>query len=367
VDAARRVAQEVLAPAAEATDRAPLVPGGHLRALAAAGLLGLAGPADAGGAAAGPAVTRAVYESLAGACGVTFFVWVQHHAPVRLLAASANGTLRRHWLAPLCRGDVLGGVAFAYLRRPGPTAVLARPAPGGWVVSGEAPWVTSWGLAGLFAVAARVAVEPATGRDDDDGDVLFFVLAADPPLAAVRASPPLALAAMGASSTVRLSFDDLFVPSGDVVTTLPFSTWRERDRTATSLPHPAPFGVASAAVRLLADHAEATDQPAAAEAASRLAGELDECRAHSYHLVDAGGTDAARPVALVEARAWGLDLAMRSAQALVVAVGGRAMALGHPAQRLLREAAFYSIQAQSLPLRQATLARVTRRQGAPSS
>ena len=370
--AARRLADDLLAPAAEATDQAPVVPPSHLRALADAGLYGLSGPVDAGGAAAPAAVSRLVYEALAGACGVTFFVWVQHHAPVRMLAASANTALRERWLPALCRGEVLGGVAFAYLRRPGPPAVAARPAGGGWVVDGEAPWVTSWGLAGVYAVAAAAG-----------DDVVFFAVPADPPPPAVRASPPLPLAAMAASATVRLAFDGLFVPATDVIATVPLAEWRARDRLATAQPHPAPLGVAARAGRLLSERARDTEQTAVGAAAASLATELDACREHAYGLVADDGHDAGRrgPKAeaglrgpnaeaglarLVQARAWGLDLASRAASALVAATGGGAMALSHPGQRLVREAAFYSIQAQSPELRQATIDRLTRAQGARS-
>jgi alkylation response protein AidB-like acyl-CoA dehydrogenase len=61
---------------------------------------------------------------------------------------------------------------------------------------------------------------------------------------------------------------------------------------------------------------------------------------------------------LIELRAWSLELAVRSASALVAAVGGRSMLLDHPAQRLLREAAFYAIQAQTPPVREAVLRRL---------
>ena len=349
---ARLVAEE-LAPAAEATDRAPVVPQAHLDALSAAGLSGLSGPSDAGGRDASAAVVRQVYETLAGACGVTFFVWVQHHAPVRMLAASENIALRQRWLPALCRGDVLGGVAFAYLRRPGPPAVVARPVSGGWVVDGEAPWVTSWGLAGLYAVAARVA---------GDGPVLFFAVAPDPGSPSLRASPPLALAAMSASATVRLSFDGLRVPGDDVISTVDVTRWHERDQVATAQPHPAALGLTATATRLLARHAETSGQPAVGRAAEALAFELDDCRRHSYCLADETPTDDDQLSRLVEARVWGLDLALRSAQALVAATGGSSMALDHPAQRLLREAAFWSIQAQSGAVRRATLARLEGRQ-----
>ncbi len=359
---AQHLARVLLTPAAEATDQAAVVPRGHLDALADAGLCGLLGPSSHGGHAAPASVTRQVYEALAGACGVTFFVWVQHHAPVRLLAASPNIELRERWLPELCRGSVLGGVAFAYLRRPGPPAVVARPVPGGWVVDGEAPYVTSWGLARLFAVVA--CVEGAgdagdgggRGEGGGTGEAMFFLLDADGAGPSVQASPPLGLAAMGASATVRLGFDGLFVPAADVVRTIDLARWRARDRAGTSKPHPAPLGLATTSIRLLAARAEATPgQAALAGAASALAAELDSCRARSYALSDLVRHDDAHLSELVEARAWGLDVAMRSAQALVAATGGRAMGLDHPAQRLVREAAFWSIQAQSSTLRAATL------------
>ena len=275
---------------------------------------------------------------LAGACGVTFFVWVQHHAPVRMLARSPNHALRDRWLPELCAGRVLGGVAFAYLRRPGPPAVVARAVPGGYEVDGEAPWVTSWGLSGLFSVAARL-----------DDTVLYFLV--EPTSSDLQPSPPLALAAMNASSTVRLAINELFVPADVVLSVMPYADWQAADRIATAQPNPAAFGVASTCVRLLAQHAE--------DAAEVLGAELDECRARSYARAEAGHTDDAHLASLVEARAQSLELAVRAATALVASVGGSAMSAGHPAQRLLREAAFFAIQAQTPALRRATLAQLT--------
>jgi len=355
VTVARGLADTLLAPAAEATDQAPQVPRTHIEALAAAGLCGLLGPPAHGGHGAPPAVTRPVFEALAGACGVTFFVWVQHHAPVRLLASSSNVALRERWLPDLCRGSVFGGVAFAYLRRPGPPAVVARPVPGGWTIHGEAPYVTSWGLARLFAVAA--VVEGAAEADADAA--MFFVVDADEAGPAMRASPPLRLAAMGASATVRLAFDGIFVPEDDVVRTVDLAGWRARDRLATAQPHPAPLGLAVTATRALARRGDESGQSAVVRAAAALPAELDECRTRSYALSDLRSGDESHPHDLVEARAWSLDLALRSAMALVAATGGGSMALDHPAQRLLREAAFWSIQAQSAALRVETLSVVS--------
>ena len=319
---------------AEQTDQAATVPRSSLDALAAAGLFGLSCPPGLP-----PGDTRCIFEALAGACGVTFFVWVQHHAPVRMLAGSANGPLRDRWLPDLCAGRALGGVAFGYLRRPGPPAVVARRVEGGFRVEGEAPWVTSWGLADLYVVGARL-----------DEAAVFFVAPGQAGVG-LRPSAPLPLAAMNASCTVRLAFDGLFVPDDDVIATMPVERWQARDRVVTAQPNPAAFGIAATCVRLLAEQS-----PGAGEDLGR---ELATCRDRAYGLADEGRTEEGHLRRMVEARAWSLELAVRAATALVASVGGRALALDHPAQRLLREAAFFTIQAQTPALRDATLAQLT--------
>ncbi len=314
---------EVLAATAEETDQAPVVPRARLRLLADAGLSDLSSMA--------PAVAREVHETLAGACGVTSFVWEQHHTPVRLLAAARGPG--DPMLARLRAGELLAGIAFAFLRRPGPPAVVATARRGGLVVDGEAPWVTSWGLADVFAVAARMGDE-----------VVFFLLR--PPRDGVDASPPLALAAMNASATVRLRFDGVVVADDDVISVQPYETWQTADRIQSARPRPPSLGLARTCCRLL-------DDPA-------FDAELAACRAHAYALLEDQRTDDGHLSALVAARAWTCELAVRAATALVVAGGGRSILRSDPSQRLLREAAFFMIQAQTADLRAATLARVRR-------
>jgi alkylation response protein AidB-like acyl-CoA dehydrogenase len=305
-----------------------VVPRAHLRLLADAGLYDLLGMA--------PAAAREVHETLAGACGVTSFVWEQHHSPVRMLAGArgaADPTLAR-----LRSGELLAGIAFAYLRRPDPPAMLARTAPGGGlVVDGEAPWVTSWGLADVFAVAARLG-----------GDVVFFLLDGASPPAGVQASAPLALAAMNASATVRLRFENVAVADDDVISVQSYAGWRAGDRLTSARPRPPVFGVARTCCRLLGD--------------ASFQAELDACRSQAYALLDEERDDAniddEHLAAMTGVRAWSCELAVRAATALVVAGGGRSILRSDPAQRLLREAAFFTIQAQTAELRTATLSRL---------
>ncbi len=152
---ATRIAEETLFPAALATDRSQLVGVELLDQLAAAGFYGLVGPAGAGGLEAD--------------------------------------------LEPLCLGTRRAGVAFAGLRRPGPPILVARRAPGGWVLDGTAPWVTGWGRIDVIHVAAR------------DGDQVVWALvdAAEGPSLGIEVLP---LAAVAASGTVTVRFRGHAVP-----------------------------------------------------------------------------------------------------------------------------------------------------------
>ncbi|HWC37671.1 MAG TPA: acyl-CoA dehydrogenase family protein [Acidimicrobiales bacterium] len=354
VRAARSVATTTLSPRAEETDRAYRVPRDNLDALADAGLFGLAAPEPDGAALPSPAVVREVHEALAGACGATFFVWAQHHTPVRLLARTSNVGLRERWLGRLCSGSALGGVMFAYLRWD-QVPLRARRVPGGYRVSGVAPWATSWGMADVFAVAACL----------HDDLVLWFLRdgRADD---AVRPSAPLELVVMQSTSTVRVAFEDLFVPEGDVLLVEPFEAWRHRDRITTSQPSPAALGVADTSLRLLGERAEATPDRTARDTARSLTTEIARSRHMAYRLADMpvptepGDSLETHLARMVEARVSNLDVARTASHALVTAVGGAAMARTHPAQRLAREAMFYFVQAQTAPIEEASLRRLTR-------
>jgi alkylation response protein AidB-like acyl-CoA dehydrogenase len=357
---ARTVADDVLFPRAQATDRAPLVPRRNLDALRAAGLFGLQGPREVrGGLGADHAGARPVLEAVAGGCGATSFVWAQHHGAVRRVAGG-DGPARDRWLPSLCDGSTLAGIGFAYLRRPGPPTVRATRTPGGWRIDGEAPWITGWGLIDALVVMARV-----DDGSPDDGSVVTVVVDRPGDHQRLRAGEPQALAVMASTGTVTLAFDSLEVAEHDVVGVQTDAAWRRRDRLGSAMPPPAPLGIADRAMRLLA---ERPPGPGVAEAAEALGDELQERREAadrvSASIAAAMANDAAEDSDAVVAagaaeRDRGLDLARRATDALVAATGGGAMSLEHPAQRLSREATFFLIQAQTGDLRAASLARLS--------
>jgi alkylation response protein AidB-like acyl-CoA dehydrogenase len=352
VERAGAIADDVLFPRAQETDQAATVPAENLQELREAGLLGLHGPTDVpGGIGADHAAARPVLEAIAGGCGATSFVWAQHHGAVRRVRAG-DGPACRTWLPRLCDGSTLAGIGFAYLRRPGPPAVRAERVADGWRIDGRAPWITGWGLIDALIVMARAA----------DSAVVTVAIDAPGERTELRAGEPQSLAVMGATRTVSLAFDGLEVGDEDVVGVLEHAVWKRRDRLGSSMPAPAPLGIADRAIRLLAE----IRGPFADEAASALAAMLAERRRAADEvarslMASASADDAAFDEAVAEGareRDRGLDLARRATDALVAASGGGAIARSHPAQRLSREATFFLIQAQTGDLRRATLHRV---------
>jgi alkylation response protein AidB-like acyl-CoA dehydrogenase len=304
VERARGIAEDVLFPAAMATDASDLLPRSHLDLLAREGFYGIAGPSDAGGMDLDPSTTSDVVEALASGCLTTAFVWLQHRNPVRAVAASDTPGLREAWLIDLCRGERRAGIALAG-NRPGPPILRASPTTGGGViVNGEAPWVSGWG---------RVDVILATARDDDTVVSVLVDASAAPTLDVERAR----LVGANASGTVTLRFHDHRVPAERVVGREPHAGVLARDAAGLRLNGSLALGLVDRCCRLMGP--------------GPFDRQLLEVRA---------SLDRATPETLPTARAGASELAMRAATALTVADGSRSILAGRHPQRLAREALF---------------------------
>lgn len=339
VGLSQSVADDALAPAAQDVDRGLRPPGNGLRALGSAGLFGLSGPITHGGLDAPPKQARRVIAAVGSGCGATFFVWVQHHGVIRTLRSSSNDALVEELLVHMCAGDVIAGVAFAHLRRPGPPAIRAIRVGDGWQLDGHAPWATSWGIADWFCVAAA----------SDGGEIVWVRIPGEVTPGVVVA--PLALPVFAHTGTVTFTFDGYVAPAHDVIDVADLDGWRQADRRQAAVGQPAVLGVADRAIRLLEQRGDAD----AVDAAARLRADLDERWRRDDEQIEeliACGGDAE---AASDHRAACLHLARRATTALLAATGGGGMDLSHPAQRLAREADFYVIQAQTADGRTATL------------
>jgi hypothetical protein len=324
LDAARRLADAVLRPRAEEAD-AKGMPRTHLVTLAGAGLFGISAPVEYGGSDQPVAVIREIVEVLAGADASTWFVWTQHHTPVRTLVRGTNDELKGRWLPRLATGSALAGVAYTHLRRPGEPAVRATRTDGGWQVDGDLAWLTSWAFADVFLIGAVAG-----------DDVVWMLL----PLAKTEGvtAGPLELLAMRGTSTVAVHLDAVAVADADVVLIEPLAEWQERDAERTADVSPAVFGITDECIRRLGG-------------SDPLTAQLDSLRGRAYALQDESGPRAERIAVRAEAHA----LALRASAALVAAGAGRSMLAGNPAQRLAREALFLLVQGQDAEIRAAQL------------
>lgn len=321
LDRARELADELLFPAALATDAADLVPVANLDALADAGLYGIAAPVEAGGFDLARPDTNDVIEALASGCLATTFVWIQHHNPVRAVAKSAAPDLRDAWLEPLARGVKRAGIARVG-ERPGPPVLTADRTAEGLVLNGEAPWVTGWGRIDVVLVAAR------------QGDDVVRVLMDAVPAGSLQVERQHIVAA-DASGTVTLRFHDHPVPAERILETEPLSAVLARDPEGLRTNGSLALGLVGRCCTLLGPSG------------------LDQAFAAAREALDAATAET-----LPAARAGVAELALRAAGALTVADGGRGILMDRHAQRLAREALFLLVFGTRASIRDELLRRL---------
>ena len=333
VPAARQIVDDVILPLAERIDEIG-VPRSSIDALAAAGFLGTPLPA---------AEQREVGELIAMADASTWFCWVQHQSPLRALEGSANEPLRDQWLAGLRSGAMLGGVAFAHIRRPGPPNPVATRITGGYRIDGTLDWVTSWDIADVVMVMAQVADSPTL--------VSFMIPGgrSTAPRPGLRIGEPLRLLAMSGTHTRPLAFDGYVVADELVVGLEDAAEWHARDAIRTKDASPGAFGVVRGAIAELVS----LDRAELAPVIDAVATECRVVRRRAYSLADAA--DEANGPERLTLRAQALDLVVRAATAVVVARSGSSMMRGTSSERRVREAMFLQVQAQTAESRVAGL------------
>lgn len=362
---AKRAGEAVLAPHAQETDTGSAPRIENFRALAEAGVFGMAIPQEYGGLDASPQAQRDVAEILASYCGVTAFTQAQHHGPARMIANCPNNALKETLLPKLARGEWITGVSFAHLRRPGAPILSAEITKDGYLLNGTAPWVTGWGVMNQFVFGATLPdgrfVYLWSPADRADFPELFADISPpDEGWGTMRVSPPIPLCGMNASATVALTFESWYVPQEHWMLESDRETMRRNDRNNILGATAMPLGCSAGSVRVLQETAEKRGMPSIRRAATSFTGEWEALKSEVLDWLYRQEAPNFAEEAL-RLRAWCLDLGVRAAHAAITANSGSANMLTHPAQRLLREALFYTIQAQTQEVMDATLARLEKR------
>lgn len=337
---AERVIAEHIAPFAEEVDRLG-VRRSAIDALAAVGLLG---------AGLEPEERREVAELIARDDASTWFCWVQHQSPMTLIAEGAPSPAAERWSAGLASGAMLAGVAFAHVRRPGDPNPIAQRVEGGWSITGELDWVTSWDIADVVVLQVHDA--------QAEQYVCFALpagLATEPLPTGLRIGEPLELLAMSGTHTRPMRFTDCVLPDALVCATLSKADWHAMDEDRTVDASPAAFGVIRGALADLASAGYGRRNEQVIDTVGALAEEAVLLRERAYGLADLPDRQAHRAERL-HVRARVLDLCVRATTAAVAARAGSAMLRGVPTERRVREAMFLQVQAQTASTREAQLA-----------
>jgi alkylation response protein AidB-like acyl-CoA dehydrogenase len=320
VERAHTIAEEVLFPAALEVDAHGAIPRSHFDLLAAQGFYGLAGDPERSGIEVDFPSFVSILETLSGGCLTTTFTWVQHHGVVRGLTGTTNTDLQEKYLDAALRGELRGGVAFAGAI-PQPPRLWATATDGGWLLSGEAPFVTGWGIVDVLQISAR---NTALAEGQPSGTIVTGLI--DAQAGAGITVEELQMVAAQGSNTVRLRFADYVLPAEKITAEVTHRDFLAKQHISLRLSGCLAMGIAGRCIRMIRETGRS-------QVAELLQAEQEVIR----NRLDAG-LDA--PETLPAARAAASELAYRCAGALAVAVGSSGILAGQHAQRLVREATF---------------------------
>lgn len=353
LETAEQFLRNEVAPRANDIDHDPAALRWALDGLCERGLMALRRPPEFGGPGLEEMEFRRYQETVARYSGALAFLQTQHQTAANMIAKGENERLKHECLPRMADGGRLIGIGFSQLRRPGPPVLAATPDDGGYRLSGDAPWVTGYGMYPEFMVGGTLP----------DGRAVFgLVPFGDSDRAgSARVSEPMRLAAMESAQTVSVRFESFLLRSEDVVTTKPAGWIHANDMLNVTLQGFFAIGCSLAGTDILAAAAERRKSDAIASACAALRSEVADCRTALAQAQSAG--EELQAGQKLAARAWAIDLAVRCAHAAITASGGAANTAAHPAQRVYREALVYTVSAQTQPILEATLLRLAERSG----
>ncbi len=207
VEAARRFAQERLAPHAAAREQAGRIEPEIIRELGEMGFLGATNSAEWGGSEIGYLAYAQVVEEIAAGDGSVSTLVSVHNAPTcEILERFATPAQKERWLRPMASGEAVGSFALTESAAGSDAAAIRTRAVrtnSGYVVNGSKQFISnaSYGKTTiLFAVT-----DPSAGKKG----ISAFVVANDTPgFSVARVEHKLG---QKASDSCALAFDDMQV------------------------------------------------------------------------------------------------------------------------------------------------------------
>jgi alkylation response protein AidB-like acyl-CoA dehydrogenase len=311
-------------------------------------LLALRVPQNCGGADIPPEFYHQYQELTARYSGALSFLQTQHHSATAMLASSDNQMLKTRYLRAIAQKELRLGVGFSHLRRSGNPAVTATPAKDGYLLSGNVPWITGFGLFQKFIVAAVLP----------DNQAVFGLL----PFANIECkygqiacSEIMQLIAMNSTNTVTATLDNWWLEESEIIAVKPIGWIDENDSKNILNFVPATFGCIRGGLDVIVAAATVKDSPLIAAAYQKLQQKLDRLK---QHFLQSQHSSKAEQLAL---RAEAVDLAVRCGHAAVVVSSGAANGTLHPAGRVYREALVYTVSGQTKDVMAAELDRIVDR------
>jgi len=304
---------------------------GAFAAMARHGLLAAFIPADCGGSETAETEILAMLVEVSRRCLTTALALTQWASACRLIAAGSDD-VRTRYLPALGRGEAVTTVGISQLttsRRHLAAPVLsATHGADGWRLSGLCPWVTGGDSSDTIVTGAAVEVGgAATTR--------FFVVPRE--AEGVRVDPPMDLLGLSGSRTSAVRFDR--VRATESIPLEGGRGVRSGGLATTALA----IGSARRSVDLLHELArEGEGRPEIVRVADGLSGECDAAHDRMTRLAampPSGGDVAGRD----DLRGAATHLAIRAAQASLVASKGAGYVVGHPAERAIRESMFFLV------------------------
>ncbi|TAM40567.1 MAG: acyl-CoA dehydrogenase [Burkholderiaceae bacterium] len=344
LDAVRAQATTELAPLAGAIDQEGLYPFEYLRRLGALGGFGASVPAEHGGAGLGLATQIDVTTQVGSECGATaFLVWCQSTCAWYLQHAP-NPVVRERYLKPVAQGTLLAGTgmsnAVKHLAGIEKIQLHAARMAGGYVVSGNLPWVSNVGANHLIIVTAAV---------ENEGYVMFAVHG---DAAGLDLHPCPEFSGMEGTKTLNLRFKEVRIDSDEVLAhPQQFAAYMARIKAGFVLGQAGMgFGVIQGSLKTIREsNARNADVNAFLDdQGSELAAELAQLKARAALLAHQAQAGHAPVIEALKLRARTSELTLRAANSALLHAGAKGYLMRHPAQRRLREAVFVAIVTPAL-------------------